>query len=101
MGKAPSNLADLTYFKKVAEKQVDIGRKAAFLINTGNMVSNTGLDLMQASGFTVVADKINYMRFMSHFRRCVHSFRAKSVESLLFVLLCYCAVYIVVSFSQR
>jgi DNA-directed RNA polymerase I subunit RPA2 len=69
MGKAPVNLTDAAYFKKVAEKQVDIGRKAAFLINTGNMVSNTGLDLMQASGFTVVADKINYMRFMSHFRR--------------------------------
>lgn len=71
MGKAPADLADSPYFKKVAEKQVDIGRKVAFLINTGNMVSNTGLDLMQASGFTVVADKINFIRFMSHFRRCV------------------------------
>ncbi len=32
-------------------------------------MSSTGLDLMQTSGFTVVADKINYMRFLTHFRR--------------------------------
>lgn len=35
---------------------------------TGNLRSQTGLDLMEASGFTIIADKLNNMRFLSHFR---------------------------------
>lgn len=31
-------------------------------------MSATGLDLQQVSGFTVVAEKLNYMRYISHFR---------------------------------
>ncbi|CAG8483343.1 4694_t:CDS:10 [Diversispora eburnea] len=49
----------------------DIGRKLAYFLATGNLVSNTGLDLMQTSGYTIVAEKINFFRFISHFR-CVH-----------------------------
>jgi DNA-directed RNA polymerase I subunit RPA2 len=93
MGKAPSNLTDLAYFKKIAEKQVDVGRKVAFLINTGNMVSNTGLDLMQASGFTVVADKINYMRFMSHFRRCAGLLLLISCHARRRACVCMCVSF--------
>src|SRR6059058_931680 len=37
-------------------------------MSTGNLVSPTGLDLQQVSGFTVVAEKINFLRFISHFR---------------------------------
>ena len=28
----------------------------------------SGLDLQQVSGFTVVAEKLNFLRFISHFR---------------------------------
>jgi DNA-directed RNA polymerase I subunit RPA2 len=35
---------------------------------TGNIRSQSGLDLMQQSGFTIIADKLNNMRFLSHFR---------------------------------
>ncbi|CCA77052.1 probable RPA135-DNA-directed RNA polymerase I, 135 KD subunit [Serendipita indica DSM 11827] len=38
---------------------------------TGNLVSPTGLDLQQAAGFTIVAEKLNWYRYISHFR-CVH-----------------------------
>lgn len=38
---------------------------------TGNLVSPTGLDLQQASGFTIVAEKLNWYRYISHFR-CIH-----------------------------
>jgi DNA-directed RNA polymerase I subunit RPA2 len=31
----------------------DIGKKMEYLLNTGNLVSKSGLDLSQASGFTV------------------------------------------------
>ncbi|KAG7209552.1 hypothetical protein KM043_015631 [Ampulex compressa] len=37
-------------------------------ISTGNLVSPTGLGLMQSSGLTIVAENINRMRYMSHFR---------------------------------
>ena len=32
------------------------------------LVSPSGLDLMQVSGFCIVADKLNFLRYMSHFR---------------------------------
>lgn len=39
-----------------------------YFLSTGNLVSPSGLDLQQTSGFTVVAEKINFYRFISHFR---------------------------------
>ena len=35
---------------------------------TGNLVSRSALDLQQTAGFTVVADKLNMIRYLSHFR---------------------------------
>lgn len=49
----------------------DIGAKMANFLATGNLVSQTGLDLQQASGFTIVAEKLNWYRYISHFR-CIH-----------------------------
>lgn len=37
-------------------------------LSTGNVSTNTGLGLMQDKGLTIVAENINRMRFMSHFR---------------------------------
>lgn len=34
-----------------------------YLLNTGNLVSNNTLDLSQATGFTVVAEKLNFFRY--------------------------------------
>lgn len=48
--------------KKLADKLPDIGRKVEYLLNTGNLVSRSGLDLSQAAGFTVVAEKLNFFR---------------------------------------
>lgn len=39
----------------------------AFL-STGNLVSNSGLGLMQDKGLTIMAENINRMRYMSHFK---------------------------------
>lgn len=33
-----------------------------YLLNTGNLVSNSTLDMSQATGFTVVAEKLNFFR---------------------------------------
>ena len=38
------------------------GQKFEYLLNTGNMISRSGLDLSQATGFTVVAEKLNFYR---------------------------------------
>lgn len=65
---APVNVHDAAYFRKIVERQASVGRKVSYLLATGNLISSSGLDLMQTSGFTVVADKINFMRFTTHFR---------------------------------
>ncbi|KAG5639686.1 hypothetical protein H0H81_005869 [Sphagnurus paluster] len=63
---------DKRYFQKITSKvNFDIGGKLANFLATGNLVSPTGLDLQQASGFTIVAEKLNWQRYISHFR-CIH-----------------------------
>uniref|UniRef100_A0A8C5V7K7 DNA-directed RNA polymerase subunit beta n=1 Tax=Microcebus murinus TaxID=30608 RepID=A0A8C5V7K7_MICMU len=42
-----------------------------YLFATGNLRSKTGLGFLQDSGLCVVADKLNFIRYLSHFR-CVH-----------------------------
>ena len=46
----------------------NIGGPLEYFLATGNLNSPSGLDLQQNSGFTVVAEKINFYRFISHFR---------------------------------
>ncbi|KAI9803755.1 MAG: DNA-directed RNA polymerase I subunit RPA2 [Sarcosagium campestre] len=45
-----------------------VGAALEYFLSTGNLVSPTGLDLQQVSGYTIVAERINYHRFISHFR---------------------------------
>ena len=66
----------------------NVGQALDYFLSTGNLVSPSGLDLQQASGLTVVAERINFLRFLSYFRM-VHrgSFfleqRTTSVRKLL------------------
>lgn len=64
----PVDVRDLSYFRKILDRQPPVGRRIYQLMATGNLVSSSGLDLMQVSGYTVVADKLNYLRFSAHFR---------------------------------
>jgi len=57
--------------KLLPKAQVDVGARLTYFLSTGNISSPTGLDLQQTSGFTIVAEKLNFYRFISHFR-CVH-----------------------------
>jgi DNA-directed RNA polymerase I subunit RPA2 len=43
-------------------------KKTEYFLSTGNLSSKTGLDLMQVTGFTIIADKLNAFRYFSHFR---------------------------------
>ncbi|GIL75864.1 hypothetical protein Vretimale_5574 [Volvox reticuliferus] len=62
------NFESLKFIQGVLKKMPDVGQKFEYLLNTGNLVSSSGLDLSQATGFTVVAEKLNFFRYLSHFR---------------------------------
>lgn len=54
--------------KVIRRTNENLGQKIDYFLATGNLISPSGLDLQQTSGFTVVAEKINFYRFISHFR---------------------------------
>lgn len=63
------NFSDRKYMSRVFMRiNENIGQKLQYFLSTGNLVSQSGLDLQQVSGYTVVAEKINFHRFISHFR---------------------------------
>ncbi len=57
------------FIRKIVTRSTEnIGNALEYFLSTGNLISPTGLDLSQTSGFCVVAEKINFYRFISHFR---------------------------------
>lgn len=70
----PDNLASPLFTTDFASPRLmgktneNIGGLLEYFLSTGNLVSPTGLDFQQVSGYTVVAEKINFSRFISHFR---------------------------------
>ncbi|XP_067277472.1 DNA-directed RNA polymerase I subunit RPA2 [Pseudorasbora parva] len=66
----------------------DLTKPFEYLLATGNLLSKTGLGMVQNNGLCVVADKLNFIRYLSHFR-CVHrgavfaKIRTTSVRKLL------------------
>ncbi|TKS85282.1 DNA-directed RNA polymerase I subunit RPA2 [Collichthys lucidus] len=66
----------------------DLSRPFEYLLATGNLSSKSGLGMLQNTGLCVVADKLNFIRYLSHFR-CVHrgaafaKMRTTSVRKLL------------------
>ena len=66
-----SDVDDPEWFSRIVTgtvSKMDIGRLTEYFLATGNLASKSGLGLSQTSGFTIVADKLNYMRYLSHFR---------------------------------
>ena len=59
---------ELFWKEKVFNRLPDIGSNLRYLLVTGNLRSKTGLDLMQVGGYSVNAEKLNYWRYLSHFR---------------------------------
>ena len=51
----------LSHIAMSAISKMNIGRLMEYFLATGNLVSRSGLGLSQTTGFTVVADKLNYM----------------------------------------
>lgn len=60
---------DSKYIMTVVNRiNCDVGQKMQYFLATGNLLSPSGLDLQQAAGFTIVAEKLNFYRYISHFR---------------------------------
>ena len=51
-----------------ATKTITLEKPFENFLGTGNLPSSTGLGLMQDKGLTIMAENINRMRYMSHFR---------------------------------
>eukprot|EP00002_Diphylleia_rotans_P023586 TRINITY_DN4640_c0_g1_i2.p1 TRINITY_DN4640_c0_g1~~TRINITY_DN4640_c0_g1_i2.p1 ORF type:complete len:1096 (-),score=200.23 TRINITY_DN4640_c0_g1_i2:837-4124(-) len=60
---------DIANFRRLCDRtRLDVGSKMQYLLSTGNLVSSSGLDLMQSTGYSIIAEKINIFRYISHFR---------------------------------
>lgn len=57
-----------TIFTAAVKSAKGIDRPIENFFSTGNLNSPTGLGLMQTSGFVIMAENINRMRYMAHFR---------------------------------
>jgi len=60
----PVDFRDKRIFTQVTQKfHFDIGVKMIYFLATGNLQSVSGLDLQQVTGYTIVAEKLNFLRF--------------------------------------
>lgn len=69
LGRTVANFSTTKYMMRLMDRYgSNLARKVTTFLSTGNIVSSTGLDLMQVSGYTIVAERLNYFRFLSHFQ---------------------------------
>jgi DNA-directed RNA polymerase I subunit RPA2 len=60
----PVDFHDKRLFAQVMQKfHFDLGSKMTYFLATGNLQSASGLDLQQITGYTIVAEKLNFLRF--------------------------------------
>lgn len=64
----PNFVLNATTFMIACKYAGTIERSVSNFLSTGNLVSKSGLGLMQSSGLVIMAENINRMRYMSHFR---------------------------------
>ncbi|GAB6027162.1 DNA-directed RNA polymerase I subunit RPA2 [Chamberlinius hualienensis] len=55
-------------FERCVMRSRNLDKPMEFLLSTGSLVTKTGLGLQHTQGLSVVADKLNYLRYISHFR---------------------------------
>ena len=64
-----NKLRDSNYIKKLLTSQaLAVGKKMEYFLATGNLITHSNLDLQQTTGYSIVADKLNHTRYLSHFR---------------------------------
>lgn len=63
-----ADLPLLDTIEKSFANATQVGKKIEHLLATGNLKSNSGLDLMQNNGYSIIAERLNNSRFWSHLR---------------------------------
>ncbi|PWA86659.1 nuclear RNA polymerase A2 [Artemisia annua] len=84
------DFGSLTDVKKALDKNPSkqVGQAVENMLKTGRLVTQSTLDLKEKAGMTVMAERLNFLRFLSHFR-AVHrgsslaGLRTTSVRKLL------------------
>ncbi|KAG9150705.1 hypothetical protein Leryth_008151 [Lithospermum erythrorhizon] len=84
------DIGSLPLVKKIIDKNSPKSISASIenMLKTGKLTTQSGLDLQQKAGMTVMAERLNFLRFISHFR-AVHrgasfaGLRTTSVRKLL------------------
>ncbi|KAF7139126.1 hypothetical protein RHSIM_Rhsim07G0068800 [Rhododendron simsii] len=88
---AVDHIGAVDQVRKVMNKSnpsIQISSAVENMLKTGRLVTQSGLDLQQRAGMTVQAERLNFLRFISHFR-AVHrgasfaGLRTTSVRKLL------------------
>lgn len=60
---------DSKYHQKQLDRSLNtLGKKIGNFLSTGNMVTSSGMDLSQLSGMTIIAERLNFFRYTSHFQ---------------------------------
>ena len=63
-----TNLRDANMQRKIMDSATsDVGKKMEYFLATGNL-NLSRMSVGQTAGFTIVAEKLNFFRFISHFR---------------------------------
>lgn len=66
--KKSDQILHIAFVKAEFEHVGNISKKMENFLATGNLISKTGLDLMQMGGYSILAEKLNNFRYISHFR---------------------------------
>ena len=62
-------IQSVLYFKKVATRLgSNLGKSIGSFLSSGNIITSSGMDLSQVSGYTIIAERLNIFRYMSHFQ---------------------------------
>ncbi|XP_028784333.1 DNA-directed RNA polymerase I subunit 2 isoform X2 [Neltuma alba] len=64
------DFCSLAHVKKVMEKNSarSVSTAVETMLRSGRLATQTGLDLQQKTGYSVQAERLNFLRFLSHFR---------------------------------
>lgn len=62
------DLEDLDTMNKIINKTPDVTRKLLHFLKTGRFSSTQSRDIGQDTGLTIIAERINFLRYLSHFR---------------------------------
>ncbi|MCQ2817488.1 MAG: DNA-directed RNA polymerase I subunit RPA2 [archaeon] len=66
--KNKKKMKEINWLKALVDGLNPLGKRMEYFLATGNLASRTGLDLKQQVGYTIAAERLNNMRFISHFR---------------------------------